>query len=157
MLVRARSASMVVIVRVIVMVKMLARMFRFVLLVMMAVLMIIMLMIVLMMMVVAVLMMIMVMVVLMAVLVMVVIMVVMMAVLVMVMIMVMMMRVMLVSMSVLRMNVLMGRRPLRDIRVRRSDDDAQDVGLVRQIAGSRAIADRLDDHRRESFGEVVHD
>lgn len=48
-------------------------------------------------------------------------------------------------------------RPFCDIGVSRADDDAQHVRLVRQIARSGAVTDRLYDHRRKTFGEIVHD
>lgn len=69
--------------------------------------------------------------------------------------------VVMVMMMVVRMhrlvNMRMGGRPFRDIRVDRADDDPQHVRLVRQIARPGAVADRFHDHRRQPFGEIVHD
>jgi hypothetical protein len=47
--------------------------------------------------------------------------------------------------------------PLGHVRVGMSDDRAQHVRLARQVACAGAVADRLDDHRREALRELVHD
>ena len=69
--------------------------------------------------------------------------------------MMMMMMMMLVRMNVLGVNKLMSRRPLRHIRIGRADDDAQHVRPVRQVARTGSVADRFDDHLRQSGGEAA--
>lgn len=86
----------------------------------------------------------------------------------MVMVMVMVSVLMRMAMTMMMMRMLMRRRGIRQVRrqgcgpfgnvgIGRTYDDPQHVGLIRQVARPRAVADRFDDHRRQSARKVVHD
>lgn len=61
---------------------------------------------------------------------------------------------MMVAMAVCQL--LMVHLPFVHIRIRFSYYDPQHVRLIRQVTGTCAVADRVDDHRRQAACELVH-